>query len=49
MAIFDIILTGAITGIGSGLGTSIGVWISQKALLKHLEKFETKMKKRRSK
>lgn len=47
MGIIETIAGAAITGIGSGLGSAIGLWLAQRGLLKHLEKVENQIKRKK--
>ena len=44
---FEMIIAGAITGIGAGFGTAIGSYFSNKLILNHLTEFEKKVKKKK--
>jgi uncharacterized protein YneF (UPF0154 family) len=47
MSELDIIIAGIFTGIGAGFGTAIGTYLSQKTVIKHLNKIEKKLKVKR--
>lgn len=45
--IFQIIMNAIFQGIGAGIGVGIGTYMVQRSLIKHLEKFEKSLKRRR--
>ena len=47
MAIFETILSAAITGIGSGVGVAIGAYFAQKTILRQMEKFNERLAKKK--
>lgn len=42
-----VIINASITGLGAGLGTAVGNYFAQKAILKHLDKIERRMVKKK--
>jgi hypothetical protein len=49
MDFLELILTASTTGLGTGLGVAIGTYFSNKLIIKHLDKLETLLKKKKSK
>ena len=47
MAIFETIISAAITGIGSGVGVAIGAYFAQKTILRQMEKFNERLAKKK--
>ena len=45
MSIVETIMSGAITGLGSGAGVAVGTYFANRAVIKHLDKLEAKLKK----
>jgi len=44
---FEIIINACIAGLGSGAGVAVGTYFSNKLVIKHLEKIETKLIKKK--
>lgn len=47
-AVLQLVVNAIFQGIGAGIGVGIGTYMIQRSLIKHLEKFEEGMKKRRT-
>jgi uncharacterized protein YneF (UPF0154 family) len=47
MAIFETIVSAAITGVGSGVGVAIGAYFAQKTILRQMEKFNERLAKKK--
>lgn len=42
--LFVVVLNACILGLGTGLGSTIGAYLSNKVVVKHLERIEEKLK-----
>lgn len=47
-AVIQLVVNAIFQGIGAGIGVGIGTYMIQRSLIKHLEKFEKSIQKRRT-